>query len=349
MHEVLDRHFARLARKPEARHALMAVEAPGKGLSWRGATEHVSPLMPFFIASCTKLYTTALALQLVDAGRLDLDAPAARLLPDGMMAGLHVLDGVDRSETITMRHLLGNRSGLGDYFEEDWPDRPAMLKRVMAGEDPSFTRAQALDAVRAGIAPKFPPGSAGKAFYADTNFQLAGAVIETVLQDDYAQLVKTRICAPLGLTQSYVFGPADMGRYATIAPLLKGRAPVALPHMMASFGPDGGVVSTLDDSLAFLRGFFGGALFAPDWIARMQDWAPIFFPFRYGLGLMRFGLPRLFSPLRRVPPVIGHSGASGVVMFWCPERDILIAGSTNQIAKPGLPYPFLMKVIDTLR
>lgn len=349
MTDALERHFAKLRRNPKARNVLMAVEAPRKGISWRGTAEHLSPDTPFFIASCTKLFTTALALQLVDAGELDLDRPAAHYLPEGMMDGLHVIDGVDRSRAITMRQLLSNTSGLGDYFEEDWRDGPAIFKRVMAGEDPHWTRAEALDAVRTGIKPKFAPGAPGKAFYSDTNFQLAGAVIEAVNGADYAALIQSRICAPLGLADTYVFGPGDIGRYDGIAPMLKGTQVIALPRTMAAFGPDGGIVSTLGDSIGFLKGFFGGALFAAGWIARMQAWNPVFFPFRYGMGMMRFALPRVFTPLRRIPPVIGHSGASGVVMFWCPEREIFVAGSVNQIESRGLPYQFLLKAVDGLR
>lgn len=348
MTDALDRLFSKFSRNPKARNALMAIEAPRRGLSWRGAAPHLAPGTPFFIASCTKLFTTALIVQLVEQEHIDLDAAAARYLPEGTMDGLHAMGGMDRSDTVTVRHLISNRSGIGDYFEEDWPDGPSIFKRILAGEDPVWTRAQALEAVRRGKGAKFLPGAPGKAFYSDTNWQLAGAVLEAVTGSDYAKLVRERICAPLGLRATFVFTPAEAGRYGDIAPLSLDTRVLHLPRAMAAFGPDGSVVSTLDEAIAFLKGFFSGALFDKAWIARMQDWAPVFFPFRYGLGMMRFALPRILNPFRPVPPVIGHGGASGALMFHCPERDIYVAGSVNQIAARGLPYQFMLRALAKL-
>lgn len=342
----LDMLFERLVRTPAARNALMAVEAPG--LSWRGVPEHFAPDAPFFIASCTKLFTAALAIQLVKAGKLQLDVPVTRYLPAGTVEGLHVLDGVDYAGALTMRRLLSQTSGLGDYFEDAPPGQPSLAARILAGEDPAWTPGEALKSVRAGIAPRFIPGTQGKAHYADTNFQLAGLVIETLGEDRYATLVADRICRPLGLGRTYVFTPATLSRYGEVAPISAGNRELYLPRAMASFGPDGGIVSTLDDGMAFLNGFFSGALFGQEWIGRMQSWTPIFFPFRYGLGLMRFALHPALTLFKRTPPVIGHAGSSGAMMFFCPERRAFICGTTNQLRSRSLSYRFMLRALTLL-
>ncbi len=55
----LDKAFQQLSRRPAARNALMAVEAPRVGISWRGVAHHLDPRTQYCIASCTKLYTGA--------------------------------------------------------------------------------------------------------------------------------------------------------------------------------------------------------------------------------------------------------------------------------------------------
>lgn len=349
MTQALDRLFDRLSRRPRAAHALMAVEAPGRDISWRRAAPRIDLSRPFFVASASKLFTVALAVQLAEAGRLDLEAPAFRYLPDAMIDGLHVRRGVDRSRQVTVRQLLSNTSGLPDYFQQDSPRVRSPMSRIRKGQDMAFTRQQALNAVYGRLEARFDPGAPGRAFYSDTNFQLAGAVLETITGRDYAELAQERLFRPLGLKDTYVFTPATRDRYDEMVPVLLNRREVRLPGLLASVGPDGGGVTTLDDGLAFLKAFFGGRLFPVEWIGRMRDVRPIFFPFRYGLGMMHYALPMAFTGFRRQPALIGHAGASGVVMFHCPERDLYVCGSTNQIADPGLPFPFLTRVLMMMK
>jgi CubicO group peptidase (beta-lactamase class C family) len=66
----LDRHFARLAEDPRARNALMAIRSRDGRLDWRGVPDHLSRDTRFCVASCSKLYTGALILQLVQEGKI---------------------------------------------------------------------------------------------------------------------------------------------------------------------------------------------------------------------------------------------------------------------------------------
>jgi D-alanyl-D-alanine carboxypeptidase len=71
-------------------------------------------------------------------------------------------------------------------------------------------------------------------------------------------------------------------------------------------------------------------------------------PIQYGLGIMRFQIPRLFSPFSPVPALVGHSGSTGSWLFHCPERGLLLAGSVDQVAAAAIPYRFLPKVLRLL-
>jgi len=137
-----------------------------------------------------------------------------------------------------------------------------------------------------------------------------------------------------------------MDRYAGIAPMLYGKKPVRIPKAMASVRADGGIVSTSTEGLAFLKAFIGGELFPPQYLDEMQArWRRIFWPLEYGVGIMRFALPRLFSPLRPVPPMVGHSGASGAVLFYVPAQDLYVSGTVNQIKQRSLSFNLMVRLV----
>lgn len=326
----------------------MAIRSRDGRLDWRGVPGHLSRDTRFCIASCTKLYTGALILQLVQEGKIALDTPAAAYLPGDMMDGLHVREGTDRGDQITVHHLLCNRSGLADYFSEAPKGQKSFMAQIMAGQDVGWSDSDALVRVRQGLRAKFAPGTSGRAYYSDTNFQLLGAILENVSGESFAQLVVGRIATPLGLSQTYVHTPLSRALYSEIAPISAGTKALAVPRAMESLGAQGGVISTLDDSLAFLKAYFAGALFDRSWIETNQSWAPVFFPFRYGMGLMRLSMHPILTLFRRVPPLVGHSGSTGVLMYHCPDRDLFIAGTTNQLRAKGLPYRFLIGALQAL-
>jgi len=123
-----------------------------------------------------------------------------------------------------------------------------------------------------------------------------------------------------------------------------------VPLAMSSFLADGGIVSTLADSLRFLRGFFNGELLSEDELAYMTSrWNRIFFPMRYGAGLMRFHLPWWMSPLKNPGELIGHSGSSGSFAFYNPQRDLFLAGTVNQSDSPGRPFRLMPQIINLVK
>jgi D-alanyl-D-alanine carboxypeptidase len=63
---------------------------------------------------------------------------------------------------------------------------------------------------------------------------------------------------------------------------------------------------------------------------------------------MRLKLPRIFSPFKPVPELIGHSGISGAFAFYCPENDMHITGTVNQIHDPGLSYRLMIGILNKL-
>jgi D-alanyl-D-alanine carboxypeptidase len=328
----------RYASRPDTGAVRIRLAIPSQGWSWdnndRGR---------YFLASITKLFTTSIVLQLVDAGTLTLETPAVELLPRGLGKDLHRLAGRDRSADITVRHLLAHSSGLPDYFEQRRPDGTTTFGRVL-DMDHEWTAEEAV-AISREMRPKFAPGAVGRAFYSDTNYQLLGAIIEHVGGQGFDRAVASRITGPLSLPNTAVFGrgSSDSG----IDRMLHGREPLHIPRAMGSVQADGGVVSTAQESLRFLKAFITGELFDGAHVREIQeDWRRIFVPLKYGVGIMLFHLPPVLTGMRRVPALVGHSGASGAFLFYAPALDLYVAGTVNQVKKRSLPFKLMAELVS---
>lgn len=344
LHASLDRIAAKYASRKDTNEVRFAALSPTSGLTWEwsepGAHE------PFFLASITKLFTTSIIMQLRAEGSLLLDSPAASLLEPGTLGGLHVLDGHDASDEITIEELLSHTSGLADYFEGKRADGTRLVDEL-AQTDRGWVTTDALDMARA-MTPAFPPSTGSKALYSDTNFQVLQLVIEAIDERPYAESVAARVTQPLGLEGTYIFGTETLDRFPEIATILHGKGTFEAPRAMASFQADGGGVSTTGDALRFLRAFMEGELFPRADLDEMtRTWRRIFTPLTYGTGIMRFAVPR-YMTLRPTPEMIGHSGASGTLLYYVPEKDLYLVGAINQLAKRSLPYRAASELLGAL-
>lgn len=294
------------------------------------------PDRQFFIASATKLFVTAILCQLVSEGRLTFDTRVAELLPDLDLHGLSVRGGKDHP--MTVREVMAHTAGLADYFEGKAPDGTTAFSRAVRADVP-WNLADVIEWTR-----EMKPGVPGKGQYSDTGYQLLGAVIERIDGYSFADSVRTRVTEPLGLSRTYCFTEHTLDRYDAVAVMRFGSAPLHIPHAMASVQADGGIVSTLNDSMTFLDAFFDGRLFPQKLLTEVEaDWHRIFRPLEYGTGIMRFRLSPLLTGFKRLPPFVGHSGASGTVMFRANELGITIVGTVNQLEHRSLPYQLMVR------
>lgn len=292
------------------------------------------------------MFTTAILLQLVDEGALRLDDALATHLPAELTKRLHVRRGVDRSGEITLRHLVTQTSGLPDHWADRRTDGPTLLDRVRE-QDQGWTLADAVTIVREHQSPRFAPGTPRKAHYSDTNFDLLGGVLEAVTGERYADLVATRIAEPLDLQTTYVFGHDTLDRFGAADAIWDGGRTLDVPLALAACQASGGIVSTASEQLRFLAAFLAGELFDKAHLAgAATPWNRIFAPFRYGTGVMRYAVPRLFSP---VPPLVGHGGSTGTALFRCEDLGLDLALAVNQIRQPSRPYRLLMRLANEIR
>ncbi|MFM6981547.1 MAG: serine hydrolase domain-containing protein [Microbacteriaceae bacterium] len=321
-----------------------ALELTGE-LLWRVITddgkvsvEFGDQKKPFFIASATKLYVTAILAQLAVEGVIDWDQPIAKYLPKVELAQLSTHGGNDYGDDITIREIMAHTAGLPDYFEGKLSNSPTTIQRAI-DHDFGWGLDEVLNWTR-----KMKPVRRGSGYYSDTGYQLLGALIEAVDGVSFADSVERRICEPLELSSTYVFGATNVPSYSEIAQMLGGKSSLTIPLAMASVQADGGIVSTVTDSARFLGAFFSGDLFPSKMLEQISvAWHPIFPPLEYGTGIMRFSLPALMTGFTHIPEFIGHSGASGAVMFRSPELGLTIVGTVNQTRKRSLPFELLIR------
>ena len=237
------------------------------------------------IASNTKMFTATVVLQLVGEGRVALDEPIETYLP-GLVRGAGGIDG----RHITVRQLLQQTSGLRDYDDELFADFVASL----------HTYHEPHDLLRVAFA-KAPQSRPGEKFaYANTNYILAGLLVQKVTGRPVGEQITKRIIEPLGLRRTY--WPAD--GETTIRgvhprgyfPAADGNAPVDITESEPSAGwAAGALIGTPGDINRFLAGLLGGQLLEPAQLAEMKKTvdAPGFDTVggsRYGLGIATFKL-----------------------------------------------------------
>lgn len=302
--------------------------------TWQGASGNLTIDQPYFIASTTKLFTTAIILKLREKGRLSIEDKIGKYIGASILSGLHVYKGKDYSEELTIKHLLSHTSGLPDYFQDKGTSGKSLEDELMSGNDQFWTIEEAIERSK-NMSPLFAPGTKGKAKYSDANFQLLGKIIETITGKSYAENCQEHIIQPLGLTKTYLYKDATDKTPKTM--YYKDKE-IQTPKAMTSFGADGGMVSVSADMLIFIEAFFTGKLFPTAYIDELQDWNRIFPPMRAGVGIHLFKLPWLFNPTGAVPYFIGHSGLSGALAFYSPKENLFVAGTVNQTARPDISF-----------
>jgi len=299
---------------------------------------------PYYIASTTKLFTTAIILKLRAEGKLSLDDKISKYLDKSILSGLHIYKGKDYSEELTIKHLLSHTSGLPDYFEGKGTSGKSLKNELIEGKDQFWTFEQAIEKTKKMTA-LFSPETIGKAHYSDTNFQLLGKIIENITHKSYAENCKELIIQPLGLTKTYLYqDPTDK----TPKTLYYKSKELNIPKAMTSFGADGGMVSNSTDMLIFIEAFFTGKIFPKEYINELQEWNRIFFPMKSGIGIHLFKLPWIFHPTGAVPYFIGHSGLSDALAYYSPKENIFVVGTVNQVAHPEISFKTMIKLTQQI-
>jgi D-alanyl-D-alanine carboxypeptidase len=284
--------------------------------------------------------------QLVDEGKIDFSDSIAKYLPRVDYEKLNVFEGKDYSSEIRVRDIVSQTSGIADYYQLKRLPRKGDLESA-SRNDPGWSFQEAMELARS-LPSKFPPNS-GRAHYSATNYQLVGRIIEQVTGSSLEAELHKRIFEPMGMKHSELLTMNNLQAFDQISQVLVGKQKYSGAKRIASVRAEGAVVSTLEDTSRFLQGFFTGQLLK---IASrenlMNSWLPIFPAISYASGVMTLNLPRIATRAPHPGGLVGHSGASGHLMFFDPVQSIYLILTINQLRPSVLPYRLLSAVLRIL-
>ena len=287
----------------------------GYGLADREAGTPMTDATLVPLGSTGKALTALAVLQLVEQGRVALDAPVTDYLPDFRLA-----DGC--AARLTLRELLSHTAGLpaSGIADEAW-DADALARHVRG---------------LAGVSLRRAPGSGWE--YANDGFTIAGLVVQTVAGQPYEQYMEEHVFGPLGMRR-VTFDPA-VARARGLAQGYYHRGAALRPYappLSRADAPAGGVMASAADLASYLLVLVhggtrdGAAVVTPASLAAM--WAPqavVDDTVAYGLGWYVGELDGR--------PAVWHSGSmlttgSRVVVAPAEERAVAVVANTDDEAK----------------
>ncbi|KUL32064.1 serine hydrolase domain-containing protein [Streptomyces regalis] len=243
-----------------------------------------SPQDRYRVASITKTFVATVLLQLEAEGRLSLDDTVEEWLP-GVVRG----NGHDGSR-ITLRQLLNHTSGIYDYltdptFQQTYMAAEGFLEHRYDQKEPEYFIAIAMT-----HEPHFPPGTSWR--YSNTNYALAGRVIEKATGNSYGDEIRHRIIDPLHLTATSVPGtrvtlPRPSSRaYSKLARTATGPTyDVTELNPRLAYG-SGEMISSSADLNRFYTSLLRGRLLPPEQLKEMKTTVSSRGTNGYGLGLV---------------------------------------------------------------
>ena len=264
---------------------VVAVAANSDGVIYEGAFgkrdlangTYMTADSVFWIASMTKALTATAAMQLVEQGKLQLDEPISKVLPE--LAAPQVLEGFDdkgqpklrpAKRPITLRQLLTHTAGFTyDLWDADTAQyvKAANLPGIISCKNAALTTPLAFDP--------------GDRWMYGINIDFAGKAVEAVSGQGLNVYLREHIFQPLGMKDTdFVIGPDQKKRLVTVHARKPdgGLDPIefGVPQEPEFFMGGGGLYGTGRDYLAFLQmlmhgGEFNGArLLRPETVAQMS-------------------------------------------------------------------------------
>lgn len=204
--------------------------------------ETPTPHTPFFIGSITKSITALAVMQLVEAGKVELDAPVQRYLPWFRVADPQV------SAQMTVRHLLNQTSGMPFLASEialaNFDDRPDAIERQV----------RALSTLKISR----PVGS--EVEYSNFNYNILGLIVERVSGESYAGYIQHHIFDPLEMRHSYTRKADAQKDGLAVGYRQWFSLPFPAPNWLVPLGslPSGQLISCAEDMAHYLIAHLNG-------------------------------------------------------------------------------------------
>ncbi|MDU0253935.1 serine hydrolase domain-containing protein [Streptomyces sp. PU10] len=256
-----------------------------EGVGDLGTGEPRSERDRYRVGSITKTFVATVVLQLEAEGRLSLDDTVDEWLP-GVVEG-----NGNHGDRITLRQLLNHTSGIYNYTADEEFARTHFARDGFLQHRYDTVTPRQLVAIATAHAPDFAPGADWK--YSNTNYILAGMVIEEATGRPYAEEVRRRIIDPLKLRATSVPGtrvslPRPSSRaYSKLAESATGPTYDVTRLNPSMAGSAGEMISDSADLNRFYTALLRGRLLPAKQLAEMTTTVPAMPGASYGLGLIK--------------------------------------------------------------
>lgn len=287
-----------------------------KGYGEASPGRPMTPDTPMYIGSTSKTFTSLAVMQLVEQGKLELDAPVKSYIP------WFQVGDPESTKTITLRHLLTHTSGLTDqnYNDHNLPDDASLEDAVR-------------DLVHA--APVSAPGESWH--YFNPGYAVLGYLVEQTSGQSYGDYIAEHIFQPIGMANAFS-EPAQAADLAQGHLALFGfPVPFGQPHRRYGL-PEGYLIVSANDMARYLMMIMNDGQVGDQQVISVESLRKMFNPVRlpqhqsYGLG---WEIERYYGE-----PHIYHGGSNEAfkheAMFF-PEKDL---GLVIQINMNHLAYEF---------
>lgn len=228
----------------------------------------------FGIASGTKGFTALSVVSLVEAGVFAPGTTARSLLG----TDLPLIDAA-----VTIEHLLGHRSGIGDYLDEDTDlDLSSYLLAVPAQQ---LADTESYLSVLDGQTAKFEPDEGFS--YCNGGYVVLALLAERATATPFAELVQNHVCGPAGLRDTAFLRSDELPGRAAFGYLDADGLRTNVFHLPVRGSGDGGIYTTASDVHALWAAFFAGEIVPAGWVAEMtrpRSVSPESESRSYGLG-----------------------------------------------------------------
>ncbi|HZZ44912.1 MAG TPA: serine hydrolase domain-containing protein [Tepidisphaeraceae bacterium] len=296
-----------------------------KGAVGYADVEHKTPITPatnFRLASCTKQFTAAAVLCLIDDGKLKLDTPLNDCFP-GLPSYTH---------GILIRHLLTHTSGLPDYEDHlpagiTVPLKDADVLAILAGQSQLY----------------FPPGTQYR--YSNSAYALLSLIVEKYSGQRFPDFLHTRIFHPLGMNNTVAYEPgisAVSNRAYGYSPAAGGYTRTDQSLTSAVLG-DGGVYSSVEDLAKWDAALYDSKILRPETqrLAFTTTILPDGHDIHYGFGW------RVDS--YRDHAFVGHGGdtigfRTHIERYPADHFSVILLSNRNDID----PHAFLRRIVDAV-
>jgi CubicO group peptidase (beta-lactamase class C family) len=282
-----------------------------------------TPETIFRIGSITKQFTSTAILKLVAEGKISLEDPITKFLPDYPMG----------EKTITIQHLLTHTSGIKSYTS---------LPEVVGSKESkerTYTVEEAINTFKSKPI-DFAPGS--NYLYNNSGYFLLGAIIEKISGKPWGNYVQENLFTPLGMKSSFTNDSGIAGEATGYYKRKDNYTEADIVHPSVSFSA-GAIASTVDDLFKWNTALFSGKVISLDLL--QKGWVPVALndgttrPYGFGWQFKELGKSK----------VIGHGGTiDGFQSYawFVPDTKVFVVVLSNNMGSSPLEYT--NKILDLI-